>query len=211
MYTMTGGYIKDVSCPQPKEVRAMDIVLHGTRIPRFHGMMAPASEYNNISHSMLVGLCFTVLSQQYAWPFEWAAYAFLHDAHEAYWGDISKTVKRVLPGGMKEEDKACRAVVGVLVAGEQRIFPPWTACPTGTDKSGFGTCNACVTDREMQKAIKHCDRLALLVEMCHYHYYCDEWLGKEVPVELLQDVPVILGRSVTDEELQILEHGPCQD
>ncbi|MCE2580731.1 hypothetical protein LDL36_20230 [Komagataeibacter sp. FNDCR1] len=83
----------DLLDPRPEQVRLMDIGVHLSRTPRFNGATTVES-WNVAQHSLLVR---DILLQLYpdAGPIV-QIYALLHDAHEAYTGDITTPMKMAI-------------------------------------------------------------------------------------------------------------------
>lgn len=76
----------DLADPQPEMIDIEDIAYALARIIRFNGHGAL---YSVAQHSVVVS--FRV-------PFDLAFEGLMHDAHEAYMGDVSAPLKRFLPG-----------------------------------------------------------------------------------------------------------------
>lgn len=114
-------------------VSLIDIVVHLGRTRRFGGF--GSQEWTVLHHSMLVAL----LWQAAGYPVEKLVYALLHDAHEAYTGDIPRPVKRRMGTAVHDLeghiDQSIRGRVGLHM-------------PTEADR----------------KYIKLCDAAALLIE-----------------------------------------------
>lgn len=83
-----GGRRVSVLTPLPDDVSIRDIAAHLAKIARFSG--ATALFYSVAQHSVIV-------SQMFGNAME-ALYALLHDAHEAYLGDVTRPVKAGLFG-----------------------------------------------------------------------------------------------------------------
>lgn len=82
------GEIFDLHNPDPKAVRIVDIATALARIPRFNGHTK--THYSVAQHSVLVTRELQPCSR------ETALYGLLHDAAEAYIGDISRPVKAII-------------------------------------------------------------------------------------------------------------------
>lgn len=79
------GEVFDLLNPDPKRIRILDIATHLSRICRFIG--ASRYFYSVAQHSVIVS---------YAVPTAYAARGLLHDAHEAYVGDVTSPLKRAM-------------------------------------------------------------------------------------------------------------------
>lgn len=75
--------------PMPGDISIKDIAAHLAKLCRFTG--ATTLFYSVAQHSVAV-------SEMFASPVE-ATYALLHDAHEAYVGDVSTPMKQALAAG----------------------------------------------------------------------------------------------------------------
>lgn len=93
------GLSFNLKYPKPEDVVLDDIAHHLAHINRYTG--ATIIPYSVLQHSLFVS--FLV-------PEEAAYEALLHDAHEAYYGDVSSPMKSLLPE-YKELEKAGQAVV----------------------------------------------------------------------------------------------------
>jgi hypothetical protein len=82
--TYTGARV-DLLDPKPEAINITDIAHHLAQICRFTG--ATREHYSVAQHSVLVAAMV---------PPECAFRALLHDAHEAYMGDISQPVKEMI-------------------------------------------------------------------------------------------------------------------
>jgi uncharacterized protein len=86
------GRVVDLVAPDPRSINLIDIALALSRIPRFGGHTS--REWTVADHSLLV--CDLVGTDA---PVEVRLAALLHDAHEAYIGDIVSPVAAMLMGG----------------------------------------------------------------------------------------------------------------
>lgn len=94
-YVMTrSGTRFNLTRPHPAAVAPIDIAHALSRIPRFNGHTT--AFYSVAQHSLLV--------QQFA-SSRVRPYALLHDAHEAYTGDIATGVKSFLRGLTELQDR----------------------------------------------------------------------------------------------------------
>lgn len=84
MLTHSGIRI-DLADPKPEQITMMDIAHHLAHICRFTG--AVSSFYSVAQHSVLVASLV---------PMELTLPALLHDAHEAYLGDVATPLKQAL-------------------------------------------------------------------------------------------------------------------
>ena len=100
--TFSGVYI-DIFDPNPKHILIEDIANGLMQIPRFAGQLPLV---NGISYSVLnhVINCFILA------PLEEERAALLHEAFEAYTGDIPSPWKRFLPEYVAAEDRFLRVV-----------------------------------------------------------------------------------------------------
>lgn len=83
------GQVVDLLAPSPHSIKLTDIAMHLSRIPRFNG--ATLRTWSVADHSLLVA---DLIGPEYE-P-ELALAALLHDAHEAYVGDIIQPLKMAL-------------------------------------------------------------------------------------------------------------------
>lgn len=80
------GRLFDLANPSPSDVHLQDIACHLAQICRFTG--ATRHHYSVAQHCVLVAECV---------PFKDRLAALLHDAAEAYLGDVSAPLKALLP------------------------------------------------------------------------------------------------------------------
>lgn len=88
---LSGNWI-DVLNPRPEDIYLSDIAGGLSKICRFHGQTN--GFYSVAEHSVLCA----VLAEQRALDPVLVRAAFLHDAHEAYIGDIPTPIKALIPG-----------------------------------------------------------------------------------------------------------------
>jgi hypothetical protein len=81
----------DVGDPQPQQVRAMDIAWALSQVNRFTGHAI--RPYSVAEHSLLV--C-EIAEREHGLDVHGLLYALMHDAHEAYCGDLNSPAKRVI-------------------------------------------------------------------------------------------------------------------
>lgn len=100
-YMITHSGIQfDLTLIQSEHICLADIAHHLTRICRYGGATEIGEHYSVAQHSVL--LCEYAL--KYGWP-ELARTLILHDATEAYLGDIVKGLKNLLPDYKLLENK----------------------------------------------------------------------------------------------------------
>lgn len=89
------GLRMDLECPKPEDVHMHDIVVALSRIPRFNGHTI--EPFSVAQHSLLVLRILDSLQPDgQPAPPDLRLAALLHDAHEAYIGDITSPVAMVL-------------------------------------------------------------------------------------------------------------------
>lgn len=99
--TATGGLIK-LKKPRPQDINIQDIALALSRICRFGGhLRADLDHYSVAQHSMLVADHCSPRNK---------AVALLHDAAEAYLGDVISPLKKLLLGYKMLEHNFNRAI-----------------------------------------------------------------------------------------------------
>lgn len=109
-----GGNHFDLLAPRPESVNINDIAHHLAGIARFNGATIGTHAYTVAQHSVLVlhlvdGVCGDPASK------DMALAALLHDAHEAYVGDITTPVKAALRA-MGAREALCKLVEGIDAA-----------------------------------------------------------------------------------------------
>lgn len=92
METYTGQEV-DLSRPQPATIKIEDIAWQLSRQPRFLGATTSDNVYSVAQHSVLV---LNRVRQTERTNISLLVTALLHDAHEAYIGDISKPMGQLL-------------------------------------------------------------------------------------------------------------------
>ena len=94
--TVSGKQI-DIINPDPNSIDVVDIFWVLSRMPRFNGHSVTLIPYNVAQHSLFVAKTAQKLSGLKKNSPEWCLYGVygcLHDAHEAYIGDLPSPVKR---------------------------------------------------------------------------------------------------------------------
>lgn len=102
--TVSGRRVEVLS-PRVGQIRACDIALGLSRICRFGGHIAHADHYSVAEHCV-------VMARQVE-P-DIAIHCLLHDAAEAYLGDIVMPVKRCLPQFAEIEERMLRVIYAAL-------------------------------------------------------------------------------------------------
>jgi hypothetical protein len=97
--------------PRPEEVRIDDIAHHLSLLCRYNG--ACAVMYSVAQHSVLVSRIV---------PLEHALWGLMHDAAEAYVGDMVRPLKKMLPAYAEIEERVMRAIA-------KRFELPWPEPP----------------------------------------------------------------------------------
>lgn len=96
--TYTGKYL-NVRDPQPDEIDIIDIAVGLSRMPRFAG--------HSVHFLPVAQHCIQMSKMA---PEEHQLAALLHDASEAYLGDIAKPIKDLLPAYREIEDRLMRVI-----------------------------------------------------------------------------------------------------
>lgn len=92
----------DLTKPTPEMVDPYDIAHSLSRIARFNGHTITDGIYTVAQHSCV---CMWNCADRALWP-----YMLMHDAHEAYVGDISRGVGMLLGGVISLKDKIQRVI-----------------------------------------------------------------------------------------------------
>lgn len=147
--TAYSGAEMDLSNPKPYSVRMGDIARALSGIRRFNGHL-----YRRVSvahHSLAVARIVRSRSRSS----DVVLCALMHDAHEAYIGDISTPVKRQL--GPEYKALESKVQLAILRA----------TCPESVSERGW--------ERQLPDLVKEADRMAL-------HYEASKWLNAKWPV-----------------------------
>lgn len=101
-----GGQVFDLENPTADMINLEEIALALSRIPRFGGHTAPLEDwgYSVAQHCYLASLVA---------PKAFRPAALLHDASEAYTGDITKPLKRCLGSRLEEIEAKIQGVINV--------------------------------------------------------------------------------------------------
>jgi uncharacterized protein len=105
METASGGIFYPLD-PRPGEVSVLDIAHHLSRINRYNGAIIP-EHYSVAEHSVLMSIA---LFRDYNDPLL-SYQALMHDATEAYVGDMVRPLKRDMPAFEEAEARVWRAIV----------------------------------------------------------------------------------------------------
>ena len=97
------GELLDIRNPDPKAIKIYDIAWNLGRILRYNGGIK--QDYTVAHHSLIMS---------YYVPEQFALEALLHDAAEAYMGDIIWPIKALYPDLMKDEDKLSAVIMNTL-------------------------------------------------------------------------------------------------
>jgi len=128
--------------PRPEEIHIEDIAHGLSQICRFGGHVL--RWYSVAQHSIHVSKLVAK---------EWQMVALLHDATEAYIGDMIRPIKRMMPAFSEMEDRVWRAVC-------ERFSLPF----------------------ELPPEVKHADNVALMTERRDIVYpTCEIWQVTEIP------------------------------
>jgi len=147
MHTVSGqGF--PLTNPTAKDISIDTIALALSRIPRFGGHTAPGREWSVAAHSLLV----TAFLQMDGAPTGVQLMGLLHDAHEAYIGDIPGPVYAVLrQAGQTEAIEQMRRSIDVAVAQVAGLPDPRSN-----------------VSRRFEHAVKKADLEALSYERFHF-------------------------------------------
>lgn len=110
----TYSQLVDLLAPQPETIRLDDIAVSLSRQPRYNGHTHGMHSYSVAQHSVW---CAGFVRQRWGAPARVMLHALLHDAHEAYTGDVPAPVKAI-PGVGEAlrpvEDQLQRAIYQAL-------------------------------------------------------------------------------------------------
>ena len=120
--TATGQHL-DLADPQPDQVSVTDIAAALSRICRFTGHCS--EHYSVAQHSVMVSLLV---------PPEYALAGLLHDAAEAFLGDVAKPLKNLLP-----DYRALEKRVEAVVFARFGLPPKLSACIKHADLVALAT------------------------------------------------------------------------
>lgn len=121
MMLCSGEYF-DLSCPKAELIRVEDIAHALSRLSRFNGHTLRWTPLTVAQHSVLVA----ELTSQITNDNQEQLYALLHDAHEAYIGDITYPVKRALLALMSDYgDPIAKLKDNVQGAIHAKMGLPW--------------------------------------------------------------------------------------
>lgn len=110
------GRLVDLLKPEPSDVLLDDVAHHLSMVCRFGG--ACPEHYSIASHCVLVS---KILQMDYPDDRELQFAGLLHDASEAYVGDVVSPLKHRLPGYAPVEDRWMRAI-GEAFAVDYKMF-----------------------------------------------------------------------------------------
>ena len=165
------GKIVDLSRFSEEDICEEDICHALAHIVRFTGHIK--ASYSVAQHSLMVSdLC----------PDEYRLWGLLHDASEAYLGDVSTPLKSLLPEYAEIEGRVQRIIAG-------RFGLPWP----------------------IPKEVKVADREALMVEKRDLFDVHREWIGEFLPGKDMSVKVVMspsLAKFVFQERLSQLTGGP---
>lgn len=122
--------------PKPEDIELLDIAIALSRTPRFRGH---TREFYSVAQHCVIA--------SYLVPKSDALWALLHDAPEAYIGDLPKPLKQMLPDWERAD-----------------VLLTWAVCQR------FGL------EPEMPESVIEVDRLLLVSEAeIHLEYHVDNW------------------------------------
>jgi len=146
MYFATAsGRCVDITKMSEKDIHISDIAHHLAKICRYGGALPLHTHYSVATHSL--NLTYYCMDKGYS--LDVCRYALMHDASEAYLGDIVAGLKRHLHDYIEVENKVCTLIY---------------------NKYGIKT------DENIAKTVKEMDARIVLDEACvfmkdHYHLY----------------------------------------
>lgn len=115
----------DLTDPKPEQVSIPDIARSLSRIARYNGYTATPEIYSVAMHSVLV---FRIVRNTAPNDYLAQLWALLHDAHEAYTGDITTPVQQALGPHIRSQivmlqDTIDRAILQRLEIDVERVRP----------------------------------------------------------------------------------------
>ncbi|RUM45137.1 MAG: phosphohydrolase [Desulfocapsa sp.] len=170
------GKIFNLLVPTAAQIDIRDIAKHLSRINRFSG--ATTHPYSVAQHSVLVCAIATEISNS---PLT-GLYGLIHDAHEAYVGDIPSPVKRALESHLTEFNRF------------------WDSLTDNIDKAVRKKINlpVFISDKE-RELVQRADLIALATERQLIMAPGDDWGLSEKPWSAIGDLPPL-----TPEEAEAL-------
>lgn len=161
------GKIVDLVDPDPQTIDFKDIVIHLSNANRFAG-----ASYINISvaqHSLIVaGIV----------PREVKPWALLHDAHEAYMGDIIAPVPRAL-GEIAARRARRQGHENVSLI--RKIIPAYIdELKHGLDKAIYQAAGLPLPDDRQREIIRQADLIALRTECRDFLTKCGKSWGRRI-------------------------------
>ncbi len=104
VFGTTSGALIDLAAPEARQIRFNDIATHLSKLARYAGATLDVMGYTVAQHSCILG---EAVSRQFG-PVP-GMYALLHDAHEAYTGDIIEPAAAELERMLGEPFRAALA------------------------------------------------------------------------------------------------------
>jgi uncharacterized protein len=149
----SGGYF-DLANPRPEDVNIEDIATGLSNICRYNGQLPDGKWYSVAEHCVL---CYDYCSsavQHYSKP--WLLKdVLLHDAAEAYCGDVSKPLKNLLLESSDVYERIENSITNAIKLALNLPFP------------GF------------KEQVKYCDRVLLFTEKKQIFGRSDNWTDEE--------------------------------
>ena len=132
--THTGGAV-DLLDPRPEQIHQHDIEDTLARVPRFCGHTV--EPFNIAQHSMLVHNILDWLVPEA--PREMRLAALLHDAHEAFMGDISTPVADVLGPAVKQLKRRLDRAIRLRFGLPEMLPDGWEGLIRTADRTALAT------------------------------------------------------------------------